>query len=93
MRRHYVDVAGTTFFLAQGRDVQRAKDDVVKAIRSGGGLVELVVFGNVEVSVAVSPGVPVIFRSEEVDVDTRDTGDLDNPFHPLSSMEAFESLV
>ena len=93
MKRHFVDVAGATFFLAQGRDVQRAKDDVVRAIRAGGDLVDLVVFGNVEVSVAVSPGVPVIFRSEEVDIDARDTGDLDDPFHPFVSMESFESLI
>jgi hypothetical protein len=88
MKRHYVDVAGTTFFLAQGRDIQQVKDAVVAAIRSGGDLVDLVVFGNAEISVAVSPGVPVIFRSEEVDVDERDTGDLTDPFHPFSSLES-----
>jgi hypothetical protein len=92
MKRHFVDIAGTTFFLAQGGDVQDVKDAVVAAMRNGGDLVDLVVLGNVEVSVAVSPGVPVIFRSEDVDIDERDTGDLADPFHPFVTMESFEAL-
>jgi hypothetical protein len=93
MRRHYLDVAGATFFLAQGHDIQQAKDAVVAAIRAGGGLVDLVVFGNVEVSVAVSPGVPVVFRSENVDADDRDTGDVSDPFHPIESIETLGFLL
>jgi hypothetical protein len=92
MRRHYVDIAGTTFFLAQGGDIQDVKDAVVAAMRNGGDLVDLVVFGNAEVSVAVSPGVPVIFRSEEVDIDERDTGDLADPFRPFATMKSLDAL-
>jgi hypothetical protein len=92
MKRHFVDIAGTTFFLAQGGDIQDVKNAVVAAIRNGGDLVDLVVLGNAEVSVAVSPGVPVIFRSEEVDIDLRDTGDVSDPFHPFVTIEAFEQL-
>jgi hypothetical protein len=93
MRRHYVVVAGTTFFLAQGHDVQTVKDSVVAALRAGGGLVDLIIVGNVEVSVAISPGVAVIFQSEEVDLDLRDSGDLTDPYRPFVSMEAFEELL
>ena len=93
MKRHSVDVAGTNFFLAQGRDVDETKDAVVSAIRSGGDLVDFVVYGNVEVSVLVTPGVPVIFRSEEVEVDERDTGDLAQPFHPFTSFESIDSFI
>jgi hypothetical protein len=92
MKRHYVDIAGTTFSLAQGGDIQEVKKAVVAAMRNGGDLVDLVVLGNAEVSVAVSPGVPVIFRSEEVDIDERDTGDLTDPFHPFATMESLEAL-
>ncbi|MCU1543492.1 MAG: hypothetical protein JWM50_1357 [Microbacteriaceae bacterium] len=93
MKRHSVEVAGTSFTLAQGRDIHDTKNAVVSAIRAGGDLVDLVVFGNVEVSVLVTPGVAVIFRSEEVETDGRDTGDLARPFHPFASMEAFEALI
>jgi hypothetical protein len=93
MKRHYVVVAGTTFFLAQGHDVQTVKDSVVAALRAGGGMVDLIVVGNVEVSVAISPGVAVIFQSEEVDLDLRDSGDLADPYRPFVSMEAFEGLL
>ncbi|WP_188508815.1 hypothetical protein [Conyzicola nivalis] len=61
------------------------KEEVVAALRAGGGLVDFVVYGNVEVSVAVSPGVPLIFRSEEVEHDERDTGDLEEPFRPYET--------
>jgi hypothetical protein len=93
MQRHSVDVAGTNFFLAQGRDVTETKDAVVAAIRAGGDLVTFVVYGNVEVSVLVTPGVPVIFRSEEVEVDERDTGDLAQPFHPFAAFESLDSFI
>jgi len=41
-----------------------------------------VVYGNKEVSVLISPGVPVVFTSEPIanDRDSRDTGDVDFPF-------------
>jgi hypothetical protein len=93
MRRHFVVVAGTTFFLAQGRDVQTVKDSVVAALRAGGGLVDLVVVGNVEVSVAISPGVAVLFQSEEIDLDPRDSGDLADPYRPFVSIEALEEFI
>lgn len=93
MKRHSVEIAGTSFLLAQGPAVQQAKDDVISAVRSGGNLVDLVVVGNVEVSVLITLGVAVIFRSDVVDEDGRDTGDLARPFDPLTSMELFESLL
>ena len=93
MKRYSIDVAGTNFLLAQGRDVQRVKDDMVSAIRSGGDLVDLIVVGNIEISVLVSPGVAIIFRAEDVEVDDRDTGDLARPFDPLNALEYFDSLI
>jgi hypothetical protein len=92
MKKDTVEIAGTTFFLARGVDVQDVKNAVAEALRNGGDLVDLVVYGNSEVSVAVSSGIPVVFRSEEVDVDERDTSDLADRFHPFVTIESFEAL-
>lgn len=83
MRRDTVTVAGERFVLAQGHDLGDVKERTVQAARDGGDLVDLVVLGNVEVSVLVTPGVPVVFTSEVIeydDQDPRDTGDVTSVF-------------
>lgn len=92
MERHTVNIAGTTFVLAQGTNIDTTKNAVVQAVRAGGDLVDLVVFGNEKVSALVSPGVAVLFRSLTVDTDNRDTGDTDFPFAHFDSYDSLENL-
>ncbi|WP_167260750.1 hypothetical protein [Frigoribacterium endophyticum] len=88
MERHAVIIAGATFILAQGADIADIRAAVVQAARSGGDLVDLVVYGNEKVSALVTPGVPVLFRSQIVDAEDRDTGDTALPFTDFDSYEA-----
>jgi hypothetical protein len=84
--RNTVTIDGQRFVLAQGHSLDDIKISAVTAIRDGGGLIDLVLYGNVEISVLVSPGVPVIFTAETLDPaaqDDRDTGDVHAPFDPL----------
>ncbi|QEW04289.1 hypothetical protein [Microbacterium lushaniae] len=90
MRRDTVKIGEDRFVLAQGHDIESVKAATVAALRANGDLVNLVVYGNREVSVLVSPGVAVIFTSETVeadDFDTRDTGDLHTPFAAITDFE------
>jgi hypothetical protein len=86
MRRDTVTVAGERFVLAQGHGLDDVKEHTVRAARDGGGLIDLVVLGNAEVSVLITPGVPVVFTSEMIeydDQDPRDTGDVTSVFDPF----------
>jgi hypothetical protein len=82
IRRNTVRVGDESFVLAQGHSIDDVKAATVAALRANGNLVDLVVYGNKEVSVLISPGVPVVFTSEPIanDRDSRDTGDVDFPF-------------
>lgn len=90
MRRDTVKIGEDRFLLAQGHDIEIVKAATVAALRANGDLVDLVVYGNREVSVLVSPGVAVLFTSEIVedeDQDSRDTGDVSFPFPAISDYE------
>lgn len=90
MRRDTVKVGGDRFILAQGHSLEEVKSAMVDALRANGGLVDLIVYGNRQVSVLVSPGVPVVFTSEVIeiaDTDARDTGDVDTPFDTITDYE------
>ena len=90
MRQDTVRIGNDRFVLAQGHSIDDVKAATVAAMRANGDLVNLVVYGNKEVSVLVSPGVPVIFTSEfleEDDEDHRDTGDVENPFDTIADLE------
>ena len=90
MRQDTVKVGDDRFVLAQGHSIDDAKAATVAALRANGGLVDLVVFGNRKVSVLISPGVPVVFTSEVLDVadeDDRDTGDVGYPFDTILDHE------
>jgi hypothetical protein len=78
--RYTCTVGSSSYILAQGHDVDELKTQMTAAVRSGGGFVDLVLFGNRTVSVLVSPGTSVIFETAEVDTDSRDTGDVAQPF-------------
>ncbi|MCK6068219.1 MULTISPECIES: hypothetical protein [Microbacterium] len=90
MRRDTVIIGDNRFVLAQGHDIEAVKAATVAALRANGDLVDLVVLGNREVSVLVSPGLAVVFTSEVIGTDaedSRDTGDLHAPFASLSDYE------
>jgi hypothetical protein len=72
------------YWLAQGHDIEQLKNAATEAVRDGGGMIDVVIVGNKIVSALISPGLPVLFESEEVDVDDRDTGDVGFPFDELS---------
>jgi hypothetical protein len=82
MIRTRVRMQGMTFYLAQGRDPEDLKADMIEAVKEGGAFVSFVEVGNHHVSVLISPGVVVVFEEEMVDRDSRDTGDMSEPFDP-----------
>ena len=90
MRQDTVRIGNDRFVLAQGQSIDEVKAATVAAVRADGDLIDLVVYGNKEVSVLISPGVPVVFTSEVIDVDdhdARDTGDLQLPFDSITDYE------
>ena len=90
MRQDTVRIGNDRFVLAQGQDIDQVKAATVAALRADGDLIDLVVYGNKAVSVLISPGVPVVFTSEVIDVDdhdARDTGDLRLPFDSITDYE------
>lgn len=90
MRQDTVRIGNDRFVPAQGHSIDDVKAATVAAMRANGDMVNLVVYGNKEVSVLVSPGVPVIFTSEFLDADDedhRDTGDVENPFDSIADLE------
>lgn len=90
MRQDTVRIGNDRFVLAQGQNIDDVKAATVAALRANGDLIDLVVYGNREVAVLVSPGVPVVFTSEIIDVDdhdARDTGNLQLPFDTIADYE------
>jgi len=49
--------------------------------------VRVTLYGNRQLAILVSPGVPITFEMEEVPDEDRDDGDLRNPFEPFSAFE------
>jgi hypothetical protein len=80
MQRHSLTISGYRYWLAQNGDTDALKQAAIEAVRDGGGVIDFVAVGNKTISALVSSGVPVIFEIEEVDVDERDTGDVNHPF-------------
>ena len=83
MVRTEVSVNGTSFFLAQGQDVDELKQRVESAAGSGGRFVDFTVVGNRSVSVLITGAAQVVFSVETVQYDDRDTGDEDRPYGGL----------
>jgi hypothetical protein len=80
MQRTTFTIGGHAHVLAQGTDLGALKATAEDAVRAGGRFVDLTVIGNVAVSVLVSPGVAIFFTTREVSEDSRDTGDLAEPY-------------
>jgi hypothetical protein len=57
-----VSVAGHTYYLPANADVADLQDRLVHAVRDGGDVVVIPAAGEREVSVLVSPGLPVFFE-------------------------------
>jgi hypothetical protein len=57
-----ISVAGQTYHLAADADVTDLRDRLVTAVRDGGDLVAIPSAGERQVSVLVSPGLPVFFE-------------------------------
>lgn len=90
MRRDTVKIGDDRFVLAQGHSIDDVKTAMVAAIRANGDLVDLVVYGNREVSVLLTPGVSVVFTSEIIaidELDPRDSGDVELPFPTITDFE------
>jgi hypothetical protein len=80
MKRYTITVGSKSYILAQGHEIDDLRRLVVDAVHSGGAFVEFVVLGNRQISALVSAGLPVIVEMAEVEVDERDTGDVQYPF-------------
>jgi hypothetical protein len=57
-----VSVAGQMYHLAADADVAQLRERLVDAVRHGGDVVAIPCVGATEVSVLVSPGLPVFFE-------------------------------
>lgn len=87
MIRTTVTIEGKTYGLSQGTDVAALKDSATRATQAGGGLVDFVIVGNRPVSVLISTGVPVIFEEFRVADDSRDTGDVREPWDDIDYLD------
>lgn len=87
MKRTTLIVNDTSYPLAQGQDIDTIEAAAVEAVHQGGDMITITAYGNREVSIQVSPGVPLVFESEEVPSEARDAGNLDHPFKPYSEFD------
>jgi hypothetical protein len=87
MQRTTLIVNDTSYPLAQGQEVDAIEAAAVEALHQGGGLITVTTYGNREVSILVSAGVPLVFESEEVAYESRDDGNLGSPFDPYSEFD------
>ena len=87
MKRITITVSDTQYPLAQGQDVAVIEAAALEAVRAGGDLVRVTLYGNRELAILVSPGVAVTFEIADVPDEPRDDGDLSSPFEPFSSLD------
>ncbi|WP_246603400.1 hypothetical protein [Microbacterium marinilacus] len=83
MVRTEISVNGRSYYLAQDQDARSLRAGMEGAVRAGGGFVEFTEVGNRVVSVIVTPASQVVFTTETVQFDERDTGDLGVPYGGL----------
>lgn len=83
MRRHTIKIDHDTFVLFDEARAHEVETAALLAIRQGGGMVNVFHDGTRNVSVLVSPGVPLFFTSDTVDDEDDDPDwiDLDISFH------------
>ncbi|MFB2600435.1 hypothetical protein ACEXQE_21800 [Herbiconiux sp. P17] len=85
MQRITITVSDTPHPLAQDQDIAHIEAAALDAVRGGGDIVKVTLYGNRELAILVSPGVPITFEVAEVPDENRDDGDLGSPFEPYSS--------
>jgi hypothetical protein len=88
MQRITLTVNDTSHPLAQGQDIENIQAAAIEALRKGGEAITVTLYGNRELTILVSPGVPLTFEMEEVPDEPRDDGDLTKPFEPYSELDA-----
>ncbi|GAA4198165.1 hypothetical protein GCM10022219_27210 [Microbacterium oryzae] len=88
MQRITLTVNDTSHPLAQGQDIETIQAAAVEALHKGGEVITVTLYGNRELAILVSPGVPLTFEVEEVPDEPRDDGDLTKPFEPYSELDA-----
>jgi hypothetical protein len=88
MQRITLTVNDTSHPLAQGQDIETIQAAAVAALHKGGEVITVTLYGNRELAILVSPGVPLTFEVEEVPDEPRDDGDLSKPFEPYSELDA-----
>lgn len=89
MKRTTITVNGATYSLAQNQDLDRIWAEIVAGVRSGGDFVNVVVHGNRELTILVSPGLSLTFDTQDVPDDARDDGDVGYPFDPSITMSDY----
>jgi hypothetical protein len=85
VRRITITVSDTPHPLAQDQDITVIQTAALDAVRAGGNIVTVTLYGNRELAILISPGVPITFEVADVPDEERDDGDLDSPFEPYSS--------
>jgi hypothetical protein len=86
MQRITITVSDTPHPLAQGQAIDVIEAAALAAVRSGGDVVRVTLYGNRQLAILVSPGVPITFEVADVPEEPRDDGDLENPFEPYSAI-------
>jgi hypothetical protein len=87
MQRITITVSDTPHPLAQDQSIDVIEAAALDAVRRGGDIVRVTLYGNRQLAILVSPGVPITFEVAEVPDEDRDDGDLDSPFEPYSPFE------
>ena len=87
MQRITITVSDTPHPLAQDQDIADIETAALAAVRGGGDIVRVTLYGNRELAILVSPGVPITFMVADVREEDRYEGDLDRPFEPDSLFE------
>lgn len=80
MVRTQIAINGTSFYIAQGTDIDAVKEQIEDATLSTGKFVSFTVVGNRAVSVLTTPHSEVALSVETVQLDLRDNGEESSPF-------------
>jgi hypothetical protein len=67
MIMHKMTVDGNEYYLDPEQNVDETKHEVVDAVKSGGGIVDIPVAGHGTVSVLISQRIPITFETVDAD--------------------------
>lgn len=83
MVRTELSADGSSYYLAQGQDVDELMQRIEDAAGSGGRFVRFTVVGNRTVNLLVTPATRAVVSVETVQYDARDDGDEGAPYGGL----------